>query len=72
MIFLDTSYIIGLIVKNDRYCDISKDIKLNLKHEAKMTNITVLVEVLNSLNKYNFQGVQTSIIIWKSKILPSL
>ena len=34
----------------------SKDIKLNLKHEAKMTNITVLVEVLNSLNKYNFQG----------------
>ena len=56
MIFLDTSYIIGLIIKNDRYCNISSDIRSNLKNEAKITNITVLIEVLNSLNKYNFHG----------------
>jgi hypothetical protein len=56
MIFLDTSYIIGLIIKNDHYCDISRDIRLNLRNESKITNITVLAEVLNSINRYNFHG----------------
>ena len=56
MIFLDTSYINGLILKRDSYNDFSSKIKPFLKHEAKVTNITVLVEVLNSITPTNFQG----------------
>lgn len=70
MIFLDTSYIIGLIIKNDRYCNISNDIKSNLKNEAKITNITVLIEILNSLNKYNFHGDVGELVkyLWSGNI----
>ena len=56
MIFLDTSYINGLIIKNDDYSDLSKSIEPFLEHETKVTNVTVLVEVLNSINRYNFFG----------------
>lgn len=56
MIFLDTSYIIALIIKNDPYYHISEKIEHYLNKEAKITNITVLVEVLNSVNSYNFHG----------------
>ncbi len=54
MIFLDSSYIKGLILKNDDYNQISKRIKPLLKHEAKVTNTTVLNEVLNSIKLKNF------------------
>lgn len=55
MIFLDSSYIKGLILKNDDYNHLSKKIKPYLKHEAKVINTTVLVEVLNAIkvNNYN-------------------
>ena len=56
MIFLDTSYINGLILKNDSYQEISNQLRYFLKNETKATNITVLVEVLNSINQNNFQG----------------
>lgn len=56
MIFLDTSYINGLILKKDSYKKFSNNINPFLRHEAKAANITVLVEVLNNLNPYNFQG----------------
>ena len=56
MIFLDTSYINGLILKNDSYQEISNQLQYFLKNETKATNITVLVEVLNSINQNNFQG----------------
>ena len=54
--FLDTSYINGLILKNDSYQEISNQLRYFLKTETKATNITVLVEVLNSINQNNFQG----------------
>lgn len=56
MIFLDTTYINGLILKNDTYSSLSRNIEPFLEKETKVTNITVLVEVLNSVNKYNFRG----------------
>lgn len=57
MIFLDTSYINGLILKRDSYNNFSSSIKPFLNHETKATNITVLVEVLNSITPTNFQGM---------------
>ena len=56
MIFLDTSYIISLIMDNDPYYYLSEKIEPYLVNETKITNITVLVEVLNSINSYNFHG----------------
>lgn len=56
MIFLDTNYINGLIIKRDSYNESSKNIKPFLVNETKATNITVLVEVLNSLKVNNFYG----------------
>lgn len=56
MIFLDTTYINGLIIKKDQYKKSSLNIKPFLDKEAKATNITVLVEVLNSLKRNNFSG----------------
>lgn len=56
MIFLDTTYINGLILKKDSCNRFSNRIKPYLKHETKATNITVLVEVLNSITPLNFQG----------------
>ena len=56
MIFLDTSYINGLILKNDSYSADSGNMEPYLENESKATNITVLVEVLNSLTNYNFFG----------------
>ncbi|WP_296873113.1 type II toxin-antitoxin system VapC family toxin [uncultured Methanobrevibacter sp.] len=56
MIFLDTSYINSLIIKNDPYRQYAKNIKPLLEKEAKITNITVLIEVFNSISPYNFFG----------------
>ena len=56
MIFLDTSYINGLVLRNDSYKNLSESIRPILQKEAKVTNITVLVEVLNSLKPNNFNG----------------
>lgn len=55
MIFLDSSYIKGLILKNDDYNHLSKRIKPYLKHEAKVINTTVLVEVANSIKHGNYE-----------------
>lgn len=56
MIFLDTSYINGLIINNDSYATVSRNMKPFLENETKVTNVTVLIEVLNSIDKYNFLG----------------
>lgn len=56
MIFLDTSYINGLILNKDTYATLSRSIKPILEKETKVTNITVLLEVLNSVDKYTFFG----------------
>lgn len=55
MIFLDSSYIKALVLKNDRYNHHAKKIKPFLKNEAKVINLTVLVEVLNSIKQKNFE-----------------
>lgn len=56
MIFLDTTYVNGLIIKKDPYKKFSENITPFLDNETKATNITVLVEVLNSLKRNNFNG----------------
>lgn len=56
MIFLDSSYIKGLILKNDDYNHFSKRVKPYLKHETKVINTTVLVEVLNSIKQNNYDN----------------
>ena len=61
MIFLDTSYINSLVIKNDPYRQYANDIQPILKSEAKVTNITVLLEVLNSISPYNFFGDVTDL-----------
>lgn len=54
MIFLDTSYILGLLLEKDSYHNISRNIESLLADEKKMINITVIQEVLNSLNNVNY------------------
>lgn len=56
MIFLDSSYIKGLILKKDKYNHLSKKIKPLIKNETKVINVTVLVEVLNAVKKTNYEG----------------
>ena len=62
MIFLDSSYIKGLIIKKDSYKEFSNNIRPLLKSETKVINITVIVEVLNSLKKNNYEGSIEEII----------
>jgi predicted nucleic acid-binding protein len=62
MIFLDSSYIKGLMIKRDPHKKFSNNIRPFLKNETKVINITVLVEVLNALKKNNFQGSINDII----------
>ena len=53
MIFLDSTYLIGVILKNDSYTTKSLKLKPVLKNEKKIINNTVLNEVLNSLTAIN-------------------
>ena len=45
-----------MIIKNDPYREYAKDIRPILQKEAKMTNVTVLLGVLNSISPCNFFG----------------
>ena len=54
MIFLDTSYLRGLLLKKDPYHESSKNIQLLLEKESKAINLTVVVELLNFLNHRNY------------------
>ena len=62
MIFLDSSYIKGLVLKRDSYNNFSKNIRPYLSNEAKAINITVFVEILNALKKNNYHGDVNGII----------
>lgn len=53
MIFLDSSYLIGVILKKDKYTKRALELKPLLKHEKKLINNTVFNEVLNSLSETN-------------------
>lgn len=56
MIFLDSSYLIGLILKNDSYSYNSHHMVHYLEKENKIINNTVFNEVLNSLSSNNFNN----------------
>ena len=62
MIFLDSSYLIGLIINKDKYHQKSKTLKPVLSNEIKVINNTVLVEVLNSLKITNHKTNLDSMI----------
>ena len=53
MILLDSSYLIGLILKKDTYTPKSNKLKPLIKHEKKLINNVILTEVLNSLTSIN-------------------
>ena len=53
MIFLDSSYLIGLIIDNDQHHTKAVELKPCLKNEKKIINNTVLVETLNSIKRTN-------------------
>lgn len=53
MIFLDSSYLIGLIIDNDQHHTKAVELKPYLKNEKKLINNTVLVETLNNIKSTN-------------------
>ena len=53
MIFLDSTYLIGLMIDNDDYHEQSHQLRPIIDKERKLINNAVLVEVLNSLKKNN-------------------
>ncbi len=53
MIFLDSTYLIGIILKKDTYSTKALKLKPLLKDEKKLINSTVFNEVLNSLTISN-------------------
>ncbi|WP_298501421.1 type II toxin-antitoxin system VapC family toxin [uncultured Methanobrevibacter sp.] len=53
MIFLDSTYLIGLMIDNDDYHEQAHQLRPIIDKERKLINNTVLVEVLNSLKKNN-------------------
>ena len=53
MIFLDITYLIGLMIDNDDYNEKAHQLRPIIDQERKLINNTVLVELLNSLKKNN-------------------
>ena len=53
MIFLDSTYLIGVILKKDTYTQKALKLKQVLKNERKLINSTVFTEVMNSLRATN-------------------
>ncbi|MBR0472710.1 MAG: type II toxin-antitoxin system VapC family toxin [Methanosphaera sp.] len=62
MIFLDSSYLIGLIIDNDVHHQKAHMLRPLLEHENKIINNTVLTEVLNSLKKNNYHWDRKKVI----------
>lgn len=62
MIFLDSSYLIGLIIDNDQHHIKATELKPFLKNEKKIINNTVLVETINSIKRTN-HTIATDMII---------
>lgn len=51
MIFLDSTYLIGLMIDNDDYHEQAHQLRPIIDKERKLINNTVLDEVFNSLKK---------------------
>ena len=61
MLFLDSSYLIALILENDNYNDKAIELNKIISNETTIINNTVLTEVLNSFNKYNVTQIESII-----------
>ena len=61
MIFLDSSYLIALMLKQDRNYKKASDLKTTIFNERIIINNTVLSEVLNSFNKYNSLNLEHNV-----------
>lgn len=61
MIFLDSSYLIALMIKQDRNYKKASDLKTTIFNERIIINNTVLSEVLNSFNKYNSLNLEHNV-----------
>lgn len=61
MLFLDSSYLIALILENDNYNDKAIELNKIISNETTIINNTVLTEVLNSFNKYNVTQIENII-----------
>ena len=61
MIFLDSSYLIALMLKQDRNYKKASDLKTIIFNERIIINNTVLSEVLNSFNKYNSLNLEHNV-----------
>lgn len=61
MIFLDSSYLIALMLKQDRNYKKASDLKTTMFNERIIINNTVLSEVLNSFNKYNSLNLEHNV-----------
>lgn len=61
MIFLDSSYLIALMLKQDRNYKKASDLKTTIFNERIIINNTVLSEVLNSFNKYNSPNLEHNV-----------
>ena len=75
MFFLDSSYLIGLILKNDDYNNKASELESIIEHESKMINSTVFTEVLNSVtstnSKYDFDYLIESMLSYDIHFLNS-
>ena len=58
MLFVDSSYLIGLFVKNDGHHEKAEELKININHDNILINNVVFSEVMNSFkirkNKANY------------------
>lgn len=54
MIVPDTSYLVGLVIKRDKYALRSKQLYEKLKYEKLLINNTILAEFLNSFKESNY------------------
>ena len=61
MIFLDSSYLIALMLKQDRNYKKASDLKTTIFNERIIINNTVLSEVLNSFNKYKSLNLEHNV-----------
>ncbi|WP_276955335.1 type II toxin-antitoxin system VapC family toxin [Methanobrevibacter woesei] len=61
MIFIDSSYLIALMLKQDRNYKKASALKTTIFNERIIINNTVLSEVLNSFNKYNSPNLEHNV-----------
>ena len=73
MIFLDSTYLIGLILKRDTFTKRSIELEPYLYGESKLINNTVFNEVFNSVTsnnlRYNLEEIKSLLLSYNVDIL---